>query len=412
MKYQLVCKKCGKVIPDFATWFQNDQHCSCGSNHAEVVYPSSVLQKLKSVDWEHLSGDSFLDLYFDFLPLLSRDNIVSFGEGAIPIERWTHLEEYALQHYGIQCQTFVYRNDLNAGTGTFKDIAAALAASVMKENGVTDYCLASTGNAATAYAAYLAKANIRFTEFAPCDVESETIEAIRRCGQEIVISKGGYGAAKAEAAAFHDNQHVMISAGNIDPLRVEAKRTMVFEFLRQLGALPTVYMQAVAGGTGPIALDKGFRDLSSVCPGLQFPRLLLVQQDLCDPMVRAWEKAQANNFPEGYENDYQPISDLRTRISILTAANPGMYPKVAPMVRQSGGTFLRVAEAQLPEFGRDMLRNRNILMGPAAMVCYAGFFKALHEGQIRNGDRVLLNTGEGSARAQWFVNEVKNTPQQ
>ena len=38
MKYQLVCKKCGKVIGDFAAWFSQDQLCECGSNHAEVTY--------------------------------------------------------------------------------------------------------------------------------------------------------------------------------------------------------------------------------------------------------------------------------------------------------------------------------------------------------------------------------------
>ena len=44
MKYRLVCKKCGKVIGDFAAWFSQDQLCECGSNHAEVVYDSDYRQ--------------------------------------------------------------------------------------------------------------------------------------------------------------------------------------------------------------------------------------------------------------------------------------------------------------------------------------------------------------------------------
>lgn len=40
------------------------------------------------------------------------------------------------------------------------------------------------------------------------------------------------------------------------------------------------------------------------------------------------------------------------------------------------------------------------------MVCYAGFHKALEEGKIHDGDRVLLNTGEGCERAEWFRNAV------
>ena len=38
MRFQLRCKKCGKVIADFATWFKQDQQCECGSGYAEVEY--------------------------------------------------------------------------------------------------------------------------------------------------------------------------------------------------------------------------------------------------------------------------------------------------------------------------------------------------------------------------------------
>ncbi|MBQ9638244.1 MAG: pyridoxal-phosphate dependent enzyme [Bacteroidales bacterium] len=403
-KYQLVCKKCGKIVGDFATWFAQDQKCSCGSNHAEVQYPEADFAVMEEV----ASGapDSFYN-YFDYLPLSSRVNIVSLGEGAIPMERWEHLERYAQRQCGIDCEVYVYRNDLNRGTGTFKDISASLAASVMKEHGVREYCLASTGNAGIAYATYLAKAGVGFTVFTPENVEDDTLLALQSTGQRVMVSRGNYGDAKREAAEYHTEKHVMISAGNIDPLRVESKRTMVFECLRQLGGMPDVYMQAVAGGTGPIAFEKGFRDLAPTHPNLRMPRMILVQQDTCDPMVRAWERARKEGFPQGYEKNYEALADVHTRISILTAANPGMYPIVAPIVRNSGGSFVRVKESGLPLLGKEMMSERGVLLGPASAVCYAGFYEACNEGLIHSGDRVLLNTGEGSARAAWYRQEVE-----
>lgn len=400
MKYHLVCKKCGKTVGDFKQWFAQDQKCECGSNHAEVAYDDANYRMLDEL--AKGSADSFYK-YFDFLPLESKESIVSCGEGAIPIEEWHHLERIARRKYGVDCQVFVYRNDLNGGTGTFKDISASLAASVMKENGVKEFTLASTGNAAVSFSTYLAKAGIKFTIFTPSFVDPDTLEAIRKTGQNLVVSNGNYGAAKQEAADYHEKHHVLISAGNIDPMRIEAKRTMVFEYMRQLGGMPDVFMQAVAGGTGPIALEKGFREIHGAYPDMRMPRMLLVQQDLCDPMVRAWEKAEAHNFPEGFEKDYEALQDVKTRISILTAANPGMYPLVAPMVKKSGGAFLRVKEAELPRYGRQIHLYRGIDLGPASVVCYAGFFEALRKGLIRNGDRVVLNTGEGAARARWFT---------
>lgn len=402
MKYQLRCKKCGKVIADFATWLQQDQQCACGSTYAEVEYAT-----YRPMRFAAPTTDSYQDYYFDLLPIEQRSNIVSQGEGMVPIERWEHLERYARER-GIACSVYVCRNDLNRGSGSFKDISASLAATVLKEQGVKEYCLASTGNAGVAFATYLAQAGIRFTEFAPNCIDPATVEAIRKVGQPVVISEGGYGAAKQEAADYHKQHKVLISGGNTDPLRIESKRLLAHECLRQLGQLPTVYMQAVAGGTSPLALEKGIRDLNSAEPGkYQFPRMLLVQQDECDPMVTAWEKATAAGFPEGWEQQYEAKKDIKTRIGILTAANPGNYPLVAPLVRRSGGTFIRVKEAELPRYGKEMLRSTGTLMGPASMVCYAGFFDAVDRGLIHAGDVVMLNTGEGCERSAWFKELVE-----
>lgn len=408
MKYQLRCKKCGKVIGGFATWFKQDQQCACRSNYAEVEYLEP--QRLPS---QAPATESYQDHYFDMLPLEKRENVVSYGEGLIPIERWENLEAYA-KGKGIDCKVYVYRNDLNRGSGSFKDISAALAASVLKEQGIKNYCLASTGNAGVAFATYLAKAGITFTEFAPNCIDPDTVKAIKKTGQPIVISKGGYGDAKAEAANFHKENKVLISIGNTDPLRIESKRLVVFECLRQLGQLPTVYLQAVAGGTSPLAFEKGFRDLVAMTgdTSLQMPRMMLVQQDECDPMVTAWEKAVAAGFPEGWEQQYEAKKNLRTRIGILTAANPGNYPLVAPLVRRTGGTFIRVKEAELPRYGKEMEQSRALLLGPASMVCYAGFFQAVDKGGIKQGDVVLLNTGEGCDMAQWFKALVEAEPAQ
>ena len=404
MKYQLVCMKCGTAIGSFDDWFRQDQLCQCGSNHAEAVYFTDY-HKLEELCSPECTPENLFH-YKDFLPVGSAEGIVSFGEGTVPIEEWDFLERLAKEKYGTDCRVMVCRNDLNGGSGTFKDIAASLAATLFKQHGVKEYCLASTGNAATAYATYLAEAGVRCDVFAPNDMYPETRDAIARTGQNLVVSKGGYGDAKSEAAAFHRDAHVMISAGNIDPIRVEAKKTLVFECLRQLGRIPDVYMQAVAGGTGPIAFDKGMREISSVFPQYAMPRMLLVQQDTCDPMVRAWEWAESNGFPEGFEQHYPSVTP-QTRISILTAGTPGMYPIVSRIVRNSGGSFIRMNESELVEYGAEVKKQRGIIMGPASVVCIAGFHKALEQGRIRNGDMVLLNTGESSERALWFKEAVE-----
>jgi threonine synthase len=301
----------------------------------------------------------------------------------------------------------VYRNDLNGGTNTFKDVAAAMAAGIMKENGIKEYCIASTGNTATAFSKYLAMAGIRLNVFVPNCVCQDTVEEIQSYGQNLVISEGDYGAAKKEAAEYKKAHHLLISGGNIDPIRVEAKKTMVFEFLRQMGKMPDVYVQAVSGGTGPIAVDKGVREIKDVFPEARLPRMILVQQDTCDPMVQGWENAEKAGFPEGYEKNFPSIPNPQTMVSILSTGTPGMFPIVAPIVRKSGGGFVRVKESELVDYAKIAQRERNVMLGPAAVVCFAGFYQALAEGKIADGETVLINTGEGAARAKDFAAAVE-----
>lgn len=156
-KYHLKCVNCGNVTPTFGKWLRQNQKCSkCGSSYSEIWYGSDY-RKLEKI---FKSPATSFWMYFDFLPLYMRRNIVSFYEGASPVERWSFLEDYAKNKYNLDIEVFAYRNDLNGGTGTFKDVAASLAASIFKEKRVKQYCIASTGNTATAYAKYLSKAGV------------------------------------------------------------------------------------------------------------------------------------------------------------------------------------------------------------------------------------------------------------
>lgn len=408
MKYQLKCCECGHITPTFSDWFKQNQSCPvCGNKRSEVEYFTDY-SKLK--DLLHSNITSFWG-YFDFLPLEHRENIVSYTEGAVPIESCEKLNAFARRR-GVHCQVYVLRSDLNGGTHSLKDPAGSLCASLLKENGYKEYCVASTGNTATSYAKYMAKAGVKFTNFAPRDIVPDSVEEIRKLGQTVEICNGDYAFAKKIAADYANVHHVLQSTGNIDPVRIEAKKTMVFEFLRQLGKMPDVYMQSVAGGTGPIALDKGVREFSAHSENLKMPRLILAQQDLCDPMVQAWEKATAEGFPEGYENDYPKLIDVKTNVSILSAGNPAMYPVLAPLVRKSDGDFVRVAEKTLPRYGRIAHRIFGSHIGPAAAVCLSGFYKAINEKKIRDGEVVVINLGESGRRNRAFIDAITNPVRQ
>lgn len=401
--YYIECVQCGHVLEDFTTWFKHKQLCPvCGSKHAEVKYHTdytglrNILQQKPDNFWA----------YGEFLPLKNQENIISCEEGTIPVERWEFLEEFSRENFNTDIEIWVYRNDLNGGTGTFKDVAASLAASIFKEEGVDQYVVASTGNTATAYARYLAMAGVNFSVFIPNNALQASEAEISSYGQQVYRVNGDYAYAKKLAAEYAQKHQVMMSAGNIDPLRVEAKKTMVFEWIRQMGGMPDVYVQAISGGTGPIAIDKAVRDLRGSEFEVENPRFIMVQSDACDPMVQAWENAKNARFPEGFENDYPVIENPKTAVPTLATGDPKMYPIISKLIKKTGGDFVRMKEDDLVAIARIIAFHRKVQLGPASAVCLGGFFEALKKGIFNSGEKVLINTGEGVRRAPEFMQEM------
>ncbi len=406
-KYVIKCQSTGEVIGDFSDWFAMNQTCPDGSKMVTVEYFED-LNELKNIinKKENYKYPQSLWRYFKFLPLYNEKNIISLGEGAIPVNRWTFLEQMAKDAYGVNCKVFVYRNDENQGTGTFKDAAATMAASIMKEHGVKEYVIASTGNIATAYSRYLALAGVSLSVFIPENAQLTHQSEMGTYGQRVFKVKGDYAKAKQLAAEYAQKYNVLISLGNIDPIRVEAKRTMVFEWIRLMEEFPTVYIQALSGGTGPIAIKKGIEEIKDLGFVSKLPRFILAQPHRCNPMAQAWKKAQENNFPEGWLNDYPILKNPQTTIPTLSTGNPTTYPIIASIVKESGGEIISFNEDNAIDIARLATYETTVKVGPAATVALGGFFEALVDGHIKDGDVVLINIGEGAKRSPEFMEEV------
>jgi threonine synthase len=405
-KYYFVCRACGTRIEGFGQWFADGQKCpSCGGKWVDTKYSNDYLKLPDLVNNRAGHPDSLFH-YFDYLPLNKKSNVITEGEGVIPVDRWKFLEEFAQEHYNLDLTVLAYRNDENPGTGTFKDVAAAVAASVLKENGIREYCVASTGNIANAFAHYLALAGISLSVFIPDDALRANEAGVGCYGQRVFRVRGDYSLAKKLCAEFSAKYQIPMSGGNIDPARVEAKKTQVFEWLRQLGYLPDVYVQALAGGTGPIAIHKGFEDIRHLKLHETEPRYVLVQASGCNPMTMAWERAKSEGFTDGWENRFPILEQPKTCIPTLANGNPQTYPILAGLVRSTGGEFLTFGEEQHVAVARLVAFESSVRIGPAAAIAVGGFFEGLKSGVFRNGEKVMVNIGEGIHRAPELLEKM------
>lgn len=78
-------------------------------------------------------------------------------------------------------------------------------------------------------------------------------------------------------------------------------------------------------------------------------------------MVQAWEAAEAAGFPEGFEKNYPIIDNPQTEVPTLATGNPGTYPIVAKLVKESGGSFLRMREEKLLPVGKLMAYEKKVI---------------------------------------------------
>lgn len=401
-KFKFKCSACGNVVSSFHQWFDSGQKCpKCGDLYSKTIYNTDV-------DYKSLLSEKCINNlwhYFDILPLNSKENITTVGEGVSPIEKWKYLEEIAKKYFNIECEVRVLRNDNSLGTGSFKDLAGTVVSSVLKENGIKDYVVASTGNIGSAFSKYLALNDISLYAFIPEDIPKSQEADIRSNGGIVYRVKGDYHFAKHMAKKFALKNNFLLAATGIDPTRVEAKKTMIYEIFRQLQREPSVYIQALSGGTGPIGIFKGTQELINHGIVKKQPKLLLIQSNKCAPMADGYQNAKQNNFKGDWSKKYPVYENPDTLITTIATGNPTLYSYVSSIVKESDGDILSVDENFAKDTSKLIALTQGVMIGPAAAIAVEGYFKSLKNKLIKNGDLIIINIGEGIKRSPDYLEQ-------
>jgi len=325
--------------------------------------------------------------YRELLPLRDDVHRLSLGEGGTPLLRASNLAMM------LGCSGLYIKDERQGPTGSFKDRQAALAISVMKELGVTEAVLASTGNVAISYAAYSALAGIKIWAFLTSLVPAEKMREVAIYGAKVVKVTGTYDQTKQVAAEFAKRRGLYLDRGIRSIAARESMKTVAFEIAEQLAGYlgpgatpwraPDWYIQSVSGGLGPVGVWKGFEELLRMGLIDHMPRLACIQAEGCAPMVLS--------FARGLEKA-EPVLNPRTRIITVATGDPGpAYTFLARVIRQHGGAFEAVSDEDAFRAIHVLAKLEGISMEPAAGIAFAGLFKLLSQGVIRRDEVVVVN---------------------
>ncbi len=309
-------------------------------------------------------------------------------------------------------------------TGSLKSIDGCLTASRCRVEGIARVVFESGGNTGSALTRYGQNAGLETFFFCPCDNLDLLDSGLFRTGRAHLVGVEDRGRAKELAALFAHAAGVP---------RVPDKRwryaagmfrgLFIVEHMLAAGGFDWI-SQTVSAAFGPIGIYRVLKTFRDDLRGL--PRFLGVQQEANCPMFRMWKpEAAARAGKSGREqgrllarimydespDTHKTYGDLRalllsTRGDLLTVNGEEFDSRLAP-----SADYGPVLEA-LRSCGIAISVRAGEVVEAAGLVALAGTMKAVDDGTIRPGSRVLccltggVSGADGLARPEIVVRDA------
>lgn len=274
------------------------------------------------------------------------------------------------------------KDETRSLTASNKDRATALVIEEGLRRGARTITTASTGNAAVATAFGAAAAGMRAVIFVSTDCQPEKLALMTQAGAWVFQARDGYAAAvdlsRAAARAFD----WLDRNTGANPLTIEAKKTVALEVWEQLGRrMPDSMVVPVGDGPTLVALDKGFTELVECGLASRRPRLIGVQAERCQPLVRSWLGEPARPA------QLDPAATIADGIAVV---RPAIGDAVLEAVGRSGGAMVAVTDEALLDAVGALAGRAGVGAEPAGAAALAGLRRALDAGLVEGAETVVL----------------------
>ncbi|HEY7098983.1 MAG TPA: threonine synthase [Terriglobales bacterium] len=365
----LECTRCGSE-------FSADRPQTVCPKDGGVLYVRYDLENIKKhFNPSKVSGrKATIWRYSDVLP--SADP-VSLGEGFTPMLASREFPNVHVKDDGLN------------PTGSFKARGMSVAVTMAKAYGLKKLAAPSAGNAASALAAYSAKAGIEAHIFMPNDVPMANRVECETYGAHVTLVDGLISDCARMVADRKESEGWFDVTTLKEPFRVEGKKTMGYEVAEQLDwVLPQAIIYPTGGGVGLIGMWKAFDEMEKLgWIGSERPKMIAVQAEGCAPICKAWDEGKTTS--EFWQNASTQAAGLRV---------PKAYGDylILDILKNSGGTAVAVSEKGIMEALRDLAQSEGVFAAPEGAASLAAYRKLLKRGFLKHDDKVVLfNTGSG-----------------
>ena len=393
--FQYLCPRCGKV--------EANQPLT-GVLLIEYDY-LGLKKQLSKQDFMNLPAGQFWHSP-QLLPLKYRNQNDQMGFEKIAHSQLNRLRltDHPVLEFEFENRNINFFDDTRNPTLSFKDRASSLVALKALQMGISDISVASTGNAASSLAGICARLGLNAHIFVPSTIPEEKLIQIQSFGASVYIVDGNYDQAFDLCVEISKAKNWYNRNTAYNPLTIEGKKSAAYDlFISMQGDLPDLIFVPVGDGVVIAGIYKGLWELQQLGWIEKLPKLIAVQSQGSDALVRY---LKTGSF------EYKTPVTLADSIS---AGAPRNLYLAAHAVKSTGGEALVVSDQEILNAQKILAQQMGLLVEPAAAASFLGYLK--FKEKIFDSEKVVIMlTGNGlkdvSALQRWNQKLDKNTPEQ
>jgi len=308
-------------------------------------------------------------------------HLVSLGEGGTPLHKAERLAKR------LDLKGLYLKDETRNPTNSYRDRAATLLTSNAIDRNFDTLICATNGNMGASLAAYSAKAGLI------CHLVVPEVVDVGKLAQMLA-----YDAAIEEfgkilddsiqkAAAIAKETGWYQATAELNPLVVEAQKTISYEIYEQFGVPEWILVSMGSGGT-IYSIWKGFKDLKQFGLVDALPRIVGVQPEGCAPIVNTL-------LAKGASKSKKTVNPATHALAILVA-EPLQSELAVNAIRESDGLALTVSDSEIFAAELEIAKLEGVFAEPASSATIAALGKLVEGGKISSDSSVVcLITGSG-----------------